>query len=244
MNMKVEQIEVDSRVFGRNVLAIYDLDAELDFGVFERSYVREYKPVYVYCKIPLERITGVHALERHGFNLIECQIQSSLKLRKLYDVSKFDYEMRRVSCEEELAEVLDIASTTFTHDRFSIDRALDSAYSGMRYREYVRKSFLAPNEAVYRLVNRATGRTVAFKTHRYISDTEVLCLLGGVHPDKLNLGIGVINTYFELNELMNKGIKKIITHISASNYPVFNLEIGNLGFWVETTLAVMRKVYP
>jgi hypothetical protein len=40
------------------------------------------------------------------------------------------------------------------------------------------------------------------------------------------------------------GFRRAATHISAINYPVFNLEIGSLGFRVNATFAVLRKVYP
>lgn len=241
--MEVQKIDIDSVVIGKNVLTIHDFNQDADFMKFERSYLQKFNPYYVSCKVALENITAVHLLENYGFNLIECQIRSSLNLRKPYDVSRFDYKMLPVTRQEELDEVLDIAATTFTHDRFSIDSSIDSTLSGMRYREYVKKSFQSPNEAVYRLVSPITGQTVAFKTHLYMNNNEVLCLLGGVHPEKKNLGLGVINTYFELNELIQKGVKKITTHISASNYPIFNLEIGHLGFKVVTTFAVLRKLY-
>jgi hypothetical protein len=242
--MKAERTEIDSRVFGRNVLSIKDFDPTADFAAFERDYVAAHSPVYVACKIPLERITDTHILERHGFNLIECQIKSAIKLRKPYDVSPFrQYAFERVTREEDLPGVFDIAATTFVHDRFSIDLALSPEISGNRYKEYVLKSFRSPDESVYRLVEIATGRTVAFKTHKRLNETEVLFLLGGVHVDDKNLGLGLINEYFEFNALIAQGVKRGVTHISAGNYPVFNLEIGNLGFRVMTTYAVMRKLY-
>jgi hypothetical protein len=240
--MKVERIGIDSQVLGGNVLAVQDFDPALDFVAFERDYIEAYHPVYVSAKIPLERISDVQALESGGFQLAECQIRSMIKLGKPYDVSPYPYEFDRVVREEDLAEVLDIAATTFVHDRFSVDRSIDPAVSGARYREYVRQSFHARDEAVYRLVDR-DGRTVAFKTHRYVSSTEVLFLLCGVHSDYKNLGLGLINEYSEFNELIRKGIRKGITHISATNYPIFNLEIAQLGFRVLTTFAVMRKIY-
>jgi hypothetical protein len=240
--MKIERISIDSRVLGGNVLAIQDFDPAADFAAFERGYIADYAPVYVSAKIPLERISQVHALESAGFQLAECQIRSTIKLRKSYDVSTFPYDFERVVREEDLGGVLDIAATTFVHDRFTADRAIDPAASGARYRGYVRQSFVSPDEAVYRLIDRE-GRTLAFKTHRYVSGTEVLFLLGGVHADYKNLGLGLINEYFEFNELIRKGIRKGITHISAANYPVFNLEIAQLGFRVLTTFAVMRKTY-
>lgn len=241
--MKVRLLEVDSRVFKGNVLAIQDFDAAQDFVAFERSYVSSYRPVYVSCKVPMERVTDTHVLEDIGFRLIEFQIQSVVKLRKPVDVSAYPYTFEPVTRQEDLREVLDIAAATFTHDRFSIDPLLDPGLSGLRYQEYVRQSIDAPDEAVYRLIEQSSGRTVAFKTHRYISNTEVLFLLGGVAPDLKNLGIGTINEYFEFNELLRKGVKRGTTHISAANYSVFNLEIGNLGFRVLTSFAVLRKVY-
>ena len=240
--MKIERIAIDSQVLGGNVLAIQDFDPAADFAGFEHAYIAAYDPVYVSAKVPLERISDVHALESAGFQLAECQIRSMVKLRKPYDVSAYPYDFEQVLREEDLDAVLDIAETTFVHDRFTTDRAIDPAVSGARYREYARQSFVSPDEAVYRLMDRER-RTVAFKTHRYVGATEVLFLLGGVHADYKNLGLGLINEYFEFNELIRKGIRKGITHISAANYPVFNLEIAQLGFRVLTTFAVMRKTY-
>lgn len=241
--MNAELVEIDSRVFRRNVIAIRDFDPAADFSDFERGYMERFDPVYASCKIPMERVTDVHVLEDAGFRLIEFQIRSSVKLRRPFDVSAYNYDFEPVTDEAELEEVLEIAGGTFTHDRLSVDTALDPAISGARYRAYVCHSFHAPDEAVYRLIDRSTRRTVAFKTHRYVGPDEVLFLLGGVHPEMKSLGIGLINEYFEFNELIRKGIRRGTTHISASNYPVFNLEIGNLGFRVLTSFAVMRKVY-
>ena len=241
--MKAERIEIDSKVLGGNVLAISDFDPAIEFAEFEQRYVEEFTPFYVSCKIPLERISEIQILESQGFGLIEGQIRASVKLRKMHDISRFPYDFEPVTREEDLTSVLEIAETTFTHDRFSIDPCLAPGVSGARYREYVRNSFRSPNEAVFRLVDRASSQVVAFKTHRYVSENEVLFLLGGVHPDYKNLGVGPINEYCEFNMLMQRGIRFGITHISASNYPIFNLEIGNLGFRVLTTFAVMRKTY-
>jgi len=241
--MTAEPIEVDSYVFGRNVLSLHDFDPQTDFASFERGYVARYDPVYVSCKIPMEQVNDVHRLEDAGFHLMECQIRARIKLRKLYDTAAFPYDFERVTRERDLAEVLAIAGTTFEHDRFRNDSRIAPELAGLRYEHYVRKSFRTPNEAVYRLIDRETGSTVAFKTHLYVSEREVLFLLGGVRNDLKNLGLGMINEYFEFNELIRKGVTSGVTHISAANYPIFNLELCQLGFRVATTFAVMRKLY-
>jgi hypothetical protein len=241
--MKVERIDVDTRVFGGCVLAIHDLEPGATFAAFERSYVVEHNPIYVSCKVPMEHLAGVHYLEQAGFNLIECQIKSAIKLRRPYDVSAYHYDFLEITREEDLIDVVDIAGTTFIHDRISLDPCIASGVSGVRYREYVLNSFRSADEAVYRLVDQGTAQTVAFKTHRYVGADEVLFLLGGVHPALKNAGLGPVSEFFEFNELMRKGFRRGATHISAANYPVFNLEIGKLGFRVVRSFAVLRKIY-
>jgi hypothetical protein len=241
--MRTELIEIDSAVAGYKILAIHDFDGTSDFTEFERNYMAAYAPGYVSCKVPVENVADVHALENAGFRMVECQIRAAIKLRKPYNTSPFPYRFEQVSREEDLNDVLEIAGATFLRDRFSNDPAITFGTSAKRYQAYVIKSFRSLGEAVFRLMDPVSGKTVAFKTHKYVGNAEVLFLLGGVHPDLKDLGLGPVNDYYEFNELIRKGIKRGITHISAANYPIFNLEIGGLGFRVVTTFAVMRKIY-
>jgi hypothetical protein len=241
--MKIERIEVDSAVFGRSVLALKDLSSADDLASEEVRYREQFHPTYVYCRVPLEELPTIHRLEQHGFQLIECQIRSTIRFARDYDVSRYPYEYQRVTTREALDEVLDIASRTVVHDRFTIDPAVSQGISGARYRRYVEKSFAAPDEAVWRLYDPASKRTLNFRTHRVTGPKEVLLLLGGVHPEFKGLGLGVIASYFCFNQMRRDGFRQAVTHISAINYPVFNLEIGSLGFRANATFAVLRKVY-
>jgi hypothetical protein len=241
--LKATVVPIDSEVLGGNVLAIEEFDPAADFARFEQDYLKAHRPVYVSCKVPLERIAHVHCLERQGFSLIECQIRSSINLKAPFQVPAFPYAFARVKTGAELESVLAIAATAFEHDRFSVDPLVPRHASGERYRRYVERSYASPDEAVYRLYDPLGGATVAFKTHRYLPRGEVLLLLGGVHRDYGRLGLGVINTHAELGELRRLGMRSGFTHISAANYQVFNLEVGRLGFRVVTTFAVMRKIY-
>jgi hypothetical protein len=236
-------VPIDSEILNGNVIAIDEFSLAEDFAEFEKQYVEAYRPVYASCKIPLECVSEIHVLERCGFNLIECQIRSRIELKALFDTSPYPYKFERVTTEDVLESVLEIAGTTFDHDRFSVDPRVERNVSGQRYRRYVQHSFALHNEAVYRLYDPASDKTVAFKTHRYLDNGNVLFLLGGVHPQHKGLGLGVINSYSEFNELFQKGFSRGYTHISAANYHVFNVEIGKLGFRVITTYAVMRKIY-
>src|ERR1035437_10867360 len=117
--MKIERIAIYAQVSGRNVLAFHAVAPAADFAGFEHGYLPAYDLVYVSAKVPLERISDVHALESAGFQLAECQIRSMVKLRKPYDVSAYPYDFEQVLREEDLDAVLDIAETTFV-DRKSV----------------------------------------------------------------------------------------------------------------------------
>jgi len=242
--MKVEKIEIDSAVFGRNVLALTAVTPSDDLVAAEAAYRGQFQPVYVSCRVGLEELATIHHLEAHGFELIECQIRSGIRFKKDYEVSRFPYEYQRVTTPAALDQVLEIAERTVVHDRFTVDAAVPAGISGERYRRYVCKSFSAPDEAVWRLFDPAAQMTLAFRTHRVTAPGEVLLYLGGVHPDFKALGLGVISSYFCFNQMKRDGIRKAVTHISAINYPVFDLEIGNLGFRPTATFAVLRKIYP
>jgi hypothetical protein len=241
--MKAIRNEIDSLTLGRSALDLRDLTEDSDIAAMERQYLAEHDPAYVLCKVPIEQIGVIHRLEELGFRFVEFQLRMSYRPAKKFDTSAYPYRFERVTSEESLKPVLEIASTTFEDDRFLVDPWIAPGLSGERYRRYVAQSFAAEAERVYRLVKPSTGETLAFKTHRMLGSDEVLHLLGGVKSEYKRTGLAVICEYFELNELIDLGIKKTHTHISGRNYAVMNLELRGLGFRAEKAFAVLRKCY-
>ena len=240
--MHINKIDIDSKIFGKNFLEIRDFSNDVDFKEFEQGYIKEYNPYYVSCKIPLENISEIQHIGHHGFEFIEFQLREKANLRKLFPVFK-PYKMELVSTDEDLETVLGIAATTFEHDRFSVDPLMEKTFSSERYKEYVLKSFRAEDECLYKLSNSETGEILGFKTHKIINGSEALMFLGGVANKYKKSAVPVINNYLELNELFNKGIKKVTTHISGGNYGVLNLEIKEFGYKVVNSFVVLRKIY-
>ena len=243
--MQITKHEIDSQVLGRAILELSGpYDPEL--ARLEHDYVQAHQPRYVVNKAPIEDIATIQRLEDHGFRFVETQLRLTFRLRRPFDTGKTPYLFERVTTEDQLREVLEIAAHTFTDDRFLVDPELPDAsqVSSARYQAYVRQSFARPDERVYRLVNPALGRTVAFKTHRMVSSEEALLLLGGVHADYKSAGLAPINAYHEFNELLQHGVKRFTTHVSARNYAVMNLEIGGFQYRIKQTFVVLRKIYP
>ena len=239
--MYISRIDIDSNIYGKNFLDIKEYSTEVDFNKFEENYRLEFSPFYVSCKLPLESIREIQALGRYGFEFSEFQIRERLNLIKKFPVYK-PYQMEIVNSESDLADILEIASNTFEHDRFTTDPLIDKSFSGERYKAYVVKSFKSGDEFLYKLFNSETGEILGFKTHKIINNDEALMFLGGVANKYKKSPIPVINGYLELNRLFENGIKKVTTHISGGNYGVLNLEVKEFGYKVVNSFVVLRKI--
>jgi hypothetical protein len=245
--MEARRDQIDSEILGRAVLAIPDFDRTCDFVSFEQDYRKREDPIYVTCKIPVEAVQDIHLLEDHGFRFVEFQIRLRGTISKTYDTTPYDYAYLPVSGEQDLAAVLDLASSIFEHDRISRDPFFQQwkgrNISGERYRRYLAESVRSDNEFVYKLVSKADGAIVGFSSHRMVSPDSALLLIGGVKNEYKSTGVGAINDYFGLNELKRKGVKWFHTHVSGANYPILNLEVKGVGFRVVQSFVVLRKVY-
>lgn len=234
----------DSKVFGKNFLEIKDFSYDVNFTEFEKEYLDKYDPFYVAIKLPIENLAEIHCLEKYGFHFIETQIREILKFKKSFSpVAFFPYEMELISTQADLDTVLEIAGDTFRHDRFSVDPMMPADFSGNRYRFMIKQSFELENEFLYKLYNTQTGEILGFKTHKIINENEALMYLGGINEKYKRSPLPAISGYLELNKLFVKGIRKITTHISGSNYGVLNLEVKEFGYKVTQAFIVLRKIY-
>jgi len=236
---------IDSAVLGRAVLEIRAFQAGDDVPREEKRFLQEHDPCYAVCKVPVEDLAAIHQLEDNGFRFIETQLKLSLKM-KSYDASKYPYSYVPVEAED-LETVLGIAGTIFLNDRFSIDPFINERFAGKaageRYRRYVMKSFEAPDECVYKMVNNATKEIVGFGTHRHTTQDEAMMFIGGIVSNYQKAGLGPISDFLTINNLRREGVKKAYGHVSARNYAIMNLEIAGLGFKVIDSHIVLRKVY-
>lgn len=214
-----------------------------EFDAFEKLFIEECNPFYVSCKLEVNHYEEIHILQNAGYSLIEVQLQSKINLRKEIPVSTEGYSFQLISKQKDLLKILEIARTSITHDRFSIDQRIVQGFSGERYAKYVEQSFNSSNEEVWGIVKNDSQEIVGFRTHKIIDNSKVLLLLGGVSPDLIGLGIGPVSWSLCAEELKSRGFVSAITHISASNYPVFNMEFGFFGFKLQKTEAVFRKIY-
>lgn len=240
--MRAVRNNIDSAVLGAPVFDLCDFDVNLDFEAFERDLKQEGDVYYLGCKVPVEDVVAIQALEANGFRFLEIQFRSTFKLRKQYDTAAYPYEYSVVEPADS-DDVMTIAESTFVHDRFSLDPALPAGAGGVRYRRFVEKSIASAGEHAFKLRNTNSGEIVAFHTYAHAGGKEALFFIAGVKAEYKMFGLGTILNYFALNEMFDRGIRRITTHQPASNYAILNLEIGYFDFKIVQGFAVLRKLY-
>jgi hypothetical protein len=235
-------LEVDSEVLELSAWNLSEIASESDFLEAIHSVAKSKTTNYITCKLPIESIYLIHAAEAAGFHFVETQFKTVIRLNKSFDTAKYPYDYVRIESPDDLSKVLKIAENTIEHDRFSRDPSIGSIASGLRYRKYLEESFHRDDDEIWAVKSKSTGQILTFRSHRQVNQDQVNLLIGGVHPDFKDIGLGVISSHFCFNQLRLSEFRRAITHISAANTPIVNLELGHLGFRISQTYVVMRAI--
>jgi hypothetical protein len=238
----LDYLDIDSEVLELSAWNLSGIESGSDFSDALTSVDKSSTTNYITCKLPIEEVRLIHAAEDAGFHFVETQFKTILRLNKLFDTSRYPYDYVCIKSDDELSEVLKIAENTIEHDRFTRDPKIGSKASGLRYRRYLKDSFDRDDDEIWGVKSKSTGQLLTFRSHRKVSDDEVNLLIGGVHPDFKDVGLGIISSHFCFNQLHNAGYRRAITHISAANTPIVNLEVGHLGFRISQTFVVLRAI--
>ncbi len=238
----LEYLPLDSEAFDLNAIFLHLVSHEVDFEEIEERVRAAYGRAVLTTRVDPLNLALVHKLEEAGFRFVECQLRIAKSIKSSHDVDRFPYTYAKVSTEAMFTEVLHFAPYVFEYDRVTLDPLLGKQLAEDRYRKYLEKSFINEDEEIWCLQSQRTGEILSFRSHRNMSPSEVLLLLGGVHPKVNGLGLGVISAYFCFNSLLEQGVRRATSHISAVNIPILNLEVGHLGFRVEQSLAVFRRI--
>ncbi len=242
MTFPLDFLKVDSEVLKQSAWNLTRIESSEDFRLAIESVKENQTKNFITCKLPIENIEFIHAAEKAGFNYVETQFQTTLRLKQTFDTSKYPYQYVRIDTQDQLLEISEIAQATIEHDRFSRDPEIGRSASGLRYGRYLEESFHRDDDEIWAVKSNATGRLLTFRSHRKISSSEVNLLIGGVHPSFKEIGLGIISSHFCFNQLRDAGFRRAITHISAANLPIINLEVGYFNFRVTNTFVVLRAI--
>ena len=244
--MKVIREELDSRAFGRNVLQIVEPEPAPDFKDFETGYLAAFTPFYVYVKIPAEGLPLIHYFEDQGFRFMEFQLRMSRRLpRRKFDTAMFDevLALSALGPDDDLEPTLRLADEVLKVDRVFMDPALPEGPASKRYRLYITNSWKTEDEEVLNFHDRRSGQLVSFHTHKYLGEGLVLTFLGGTARECQGSGLSRGCTLKFFNHWIERGVRRVRTHISLTNYKIMEDEYKGADYKAEQSFAILRKIY-
>jgi len=240
VSLRINRLEIDSAVAGMDVYECMVKSSDVSFLDIVAEVQRRSTRSYIVVKVPASDLTMIQAAEDAGFRFAELQYRTAYRIRGNFDTSRYAFDYVRVQSQSLLDQACDIAKTSIVHDRVSLDPALGSGISGARYVAYLKDSFARDEDEIWAVKSRASGHLLTFRSYRRTDESTVNLLIGGVHPDHKNSGLGVISSHFCFNQLHADGVRKAFTHVSAANLPILNLEVGHFGFRVTDAHVVLR----
>src|SRR5687768_10587119 len=234
----------DSRLFGAPILqitemALTDPDAARTeitpfFGAREQS-----GSYLVSCRLPHDRLQESFLLEEIGFRFIDMAYQPEILLAdRPNQVTGLDVTL---SGRAELPEILEIAGTAFSNERFHIDPRLSSDLGNIRYQNWVCSSLDHPSQRLYAI--REGSRIVAFFITEDQADGTCYWHLTAVALGFQGHGFGRRTWEAMMAEARQRGCQRIQTCIVARNHRVLNL-YARLGFHFPPPLTTFHWVRP
>jgi ribosomal protein S18 acetylase RimI-like enzyme len=198
--VQLERLDWDSRHFGFDVWAIKHLGLwgpkETDLAAGRTlveaavSQAQAAGAVTIHTRIPLDNISGIHALEATGFRVMEVQSLWLFDLTRQAVPQPQSGHVVRALRPDDADEAIALARGAYTDtpDRFHADQHLPLTAADALYADWIRNCTTG-EEADYMMVVEAGGHVVGFGTLRYWDDHGGACnvrigqlLLGAVDP--------------------------------------------------------------
>lgn len=172
------------------------------------------------CRLPAHAINEGMALESFGFRFVEMVLHPRFNLSEI----NFSRSLLQVSpvSPQEVEVVAQEAQNCFGSERFHIDPRISSASASLRYGNWIRSSYAAPNHQLLG-VRREDGELVAFFLSESTDTETVFWRLTAVLPHLQGRGYGISAWEAVLGHHQLAGVRHVMTTISARNTRVLNL---------------------
>jgi RimJ/RimL family protein N-acetyltransferase len=182
---------------------------------------------HITTRVDASDITSIEALQRSGFELIDGIQTFSLRLseRRAAPASEDSFELRLFE-ESDLPQVLDLARTAYTHDRFHIDSAIGQETADRVNETWLRNS--CNGEIADSVVIARAGSTVlGYVTCRI--DREATRVLG--------IGCGEIGMVATISQARKAGVASAATHSSLDWFESQGIGVVEVGTQLRNIAA-------
>jgi hypothetical protein len=183
------------------------------------------------CKVQPLQFAATHALERHGFLLMDTLLDffldfSSTPFEKISPPQLLDGLQVRLANPEDLPELLALTETAFAKHfgRYNSDPKMPAGTGTKVYQEWVRSSFSGAADWI--LIAEVNDKIAGYSVWKKASALEVKhsfdiarCTLAGIHPEFFGRGLYTTLT-FEGMRIAHEFAHHLDGPAHVSHYPV------------------------
>lgn len=216
----------DSAVFGSIVVSIDKFHVMNELGA-----LRDFKGFLVWldansvglvsCRLPQQNLIESMVLEAHNFRFVEMVLHPYTTNLHLLELAGDTLEVQTAK-DGDLTNLMEIARTAFSNERFHLDPRIPNGVADKRYVQWVRSCLNHPTQKLLRISER--DETIGlFITQESLTLKKVEWLLTAISPSLQGLGYGKRVWRTMLSFYQSKGTQTISTTISARNSRVLNL---------------------
>ncbi|MGN0666496.1 MAG: hypothetical protein ACI4KF_08225 [Huintestinicola sp.] len=207
-----------------------------------RGYEAVSEKEYMVVRIPSSRSDASAFFQRKGYFFIEaaitlCHDLKEIKLSKAYEKICSGCSYAPMNEEDISCMKREIDRNIFRTDRISADPAFTSEQAANRFKYWIDdtlKNGMTPYKVMY------GGETVGFLINKELDGGVFDGVLSAVYKDFEGTGMGLCIQYAGLQTAIDRGGKKYIGHISASNPQMMKL-LETLGFRVTDMEYIFVK---
>lgn len=244
MNFKYNLI--DSKIFGKSIYDLIDFKISDNYTVNENNLTMQNEVLYILAKINSAHIQEINKLIKYGYEYIEFQIKymhEALYYKDEINTKGYDYSE---ITESELELVQNIVKDTFTIDRVSMDSELKERFKDIniaskRYMEYIKKSFIAENQKVYKFYKKENSSIIGFFSILYDRDSTLL--LVGLDNKYKGQGLGNLLIKSYISACFEQNSRTVISNVSGINILMMNTIFSKCGAKIIQTDVVLRKLF-
>ena len=220
-----------------------DLDTSTSYGFQHlgalellNSFLKDVpKGSFVSCRIPSSHYPQIHALEKSGFLLIETYLilrNQEIKRTKDTGVSKTPVEIRDCTSSE-IVRVMEIASSSFVHDRFHSDPNIPDHLAGYSRALWVQSALRDPSKDL--LIATRGSEILGFNCTKARAGQVVIDLIGVDHAARgKDVGSQLVNRTF--TDALAKGVRSSEVGTQAHN-------VGSVRFYQKHGFVLTNSFY-
>lgn len=175
----------------------------------------------VSCRLPQQNLIESMFLESYDFRFVEMVLHPYLTNLHQLELAQERLDVRAATGDD-LTDLMEIAGTAFSNERFHLDPRIPAGLGEKRYTQWVRNCLNHPTQKLLKISER--DRTIGlFIVQESPALKKVDWLLTAISPSLQGLGYGKRVWRTVLSFYQTQGIQTISTTISARNSRVLNM---------------------